>query len=103
MKKESESQTKELQDMKQTVEQYKEIQTGLGQRVNEDIDNSKEITEMKAQISKVSKKMKSYAKIQHIEMTNSTEKVRFVMCKFIENVKTLIERMTDRVKKVEAV
>ena len=36
-------------------------------------------------------------------MTKSADKVRLDMCKFIENIKTLIERMADRIKKVESV
>ena len=73
------------------------------QQVNENADSGKEIEVMKAQIGKFNQKMKQMAKMQHIEMTNSADKVRFVMCKFIENIQKLIERMTDRIRKVEAV
>ena len=69
MKKESESQAKEIHAMRQTFDQYKEsyealdkttkeMQTDRGQKVNEDIDNSKEIVEIKAQLSKVNQKLK---------------------------------------------
>ena len=79
------------------------MRTGRGQRVNKDLDNRKEIVELKASISKVKEEMEENAKNQHLEMTKSADKVRLDMCKFIENIKTLIERMADRIKKVEAV
>ena len=78
------------------------MRTGRGQRVNKDLDNRKEIVEIKADIGKARQEMQEINKNLQLELTKSADKVRLDMCKFIENIKTLIERMAERMKKAES-
>ena len=70
--------------------------------MNKDLDNRKEIVEIKADIGKARQEMQEINKNLQLELTKSADKVRLDMCKFIENIKTLIERMAERMKKAES-
>ena len=70
--------------------------------MNKDLDNRKEIVEIKGDIGKARQEMQEINKNLQLELTKSADKVRLDMCKFIENIKNLIERMAERMKKAES-
>ena len=58
---------------------------------------------MKAEITKLRQEMVDATQLGRQETSRSADKVRLDMCKFIENIKTLIERLAEKMKKLETV
>ena len=79
------------------------MRTGRSQRVSKDMDSRKEIVEIKTEISKLRNEVNEVSDMTQKEMTKSADKIRLDMCSFIENIKTLMEKLAEKMKKLETV
>ncbi len=79
----------------------REMRTGRDQRVNKDLDSRKTLVELQHEVSKLKKDAKENQTAWKQEISHTADTIRLEMCKFIENIKSLIEKLADKFKRME--
>lgn len=80
-----------------------EMRNGRSNRIEQDLENRKMVVEIENKVEKLRNDYELQSKNNRIEITRVADTLRLDVCNFIEQTRSLIEKVSEKMKQLQSV